>query len=72
MTNKVCHQSSNMRSCHGGSRDGVGRGVTSVPGGDDVDTRTEDVNDLTVVGEVGDLVVDIGSTDGDGLRNTSR
>lgn len=41
------------------------------PGGEDVETRGEDVVALSVVGEVGTLIEESGGTDGDGLLSSS-
>lgn len=52
---------------HGGAGDGVDGILGADPGGLDVQTRSEDVGALAVVGEVGTAVIDGGGTNGDGL-----
>lgn len=60
-----------MRSCHGGSRDVVsGRGGSN-PSGDDVLSRSEYVNNGTVVGEGCTSIGDGGCSDGYDLGGTS-
>ena len=51
-----------MRSSHGSTGDGVS--ATVVPGGENGDTRSKDVNDGTVVGERSEAVRAVGGTDG--------
>lgn len=60
-----------MGAGHGCTGDSVGRLVTGVPGGEDVESGCENVNALAVVGEVGSVVGEGGSTNGDGLLSTS-
>jgi hypothetical protein len=55
---------------HGGSGDGVGSVVRSNPGGEDVETRGEDVVALAEVGEVRTLISESGSTDGDSVSGS--
>lgn len=59
-----------MRRGHRGTRDNVGSSLAADPGGKDVETRSEDVVALAVVGEVSTLVGKSGSTDGDGLLSS--
>lgn len=56
---------------HGGTGDGVGGVLRTDPGGKDVETRSENVVALSVVGEVGTLVKECGGTDCDGVRSSS-
>ena len=60
-----------MRLTHRGTRDSVSRAGSSVPGGEDVETRSKDIDALSKVGEVGSLISDRGSTDGDGVLGGS-
>lgn len=55
-----------MGGSHGSTRDGVCGGVAADPGGEDVETRSEDVDALAVIREVGPLIAEGGSTDSDG------
>lgn len=57
---------------HGGTRDLVGSVLAADPGGENVETRGEDIVALAVVGEVGTLISESRGTDGDGLLGTSR
>lgn len=59
---KVGSQASNVGGRHGGAGDGVDAAV--IPGRSDVYARTEDVDEFSVVGEGGELVVDVGCADG--------
>lgn len=79
-TANVCGQANNVRCGHGGARDGVlyirlaeilamfvpetTYGASANPGGQDVRTGAEDVDNATVVGERGTVVVPVGSTYG--------
>jgi hypothetical protein len=58
----VGSETSNVRSSHGGTRDGVGTAVE--PGGQNGHTRGVDVDGSSVVGERGDAVRAVGGTDG--------
>lgn len=69
---KVDQQASNVRRGHGSARDDVGGVVAANPGGQDVETRSEDVSALSVVGEVRTLVSKCRGTNGDGLLGSSR
>ena len=68
----VGKKTSNVGRGHGGSGDGVGSVLRADPGGQDVETRGEDVVALSVVGEVRTLVKEGGGTDGDGVLSSSR
>jgi hypothetical protein len=48
---EVQSKTSNVRAGHGGTADSVGGRVGADPGGEDVDTRAEDIDTSTVVGE---------------------
>ena len=67
---KVCDETRNVRSGHGGSADNVGPPI--VPSGSDVQAGSEDINGCTIIGEEGSLIVDIRSGDSDRLRNAGR
>lgn len=67
---QVGEETSNVGRGHGGTRDGVGGVLRADPGGKNVETRSEDVVALSVVGEVRTLVKEGGSTDGDGLLSS--
>lgn len=69
--NEVREETADVGGSHGGTRDGVGRLVTAVPGREDVKTGSEDVNALAVVGEVGSVVAKRGSTDSNGFLGGS-
>ena len=66
---EVCGKTSNVRGSHGGSRDHFGLPI--VPGGNDVQARSPDVNWGTEIGEVGLRILDSGSADGNRLLNAS-
>lgn len=68
----VGQETSNVRRSHGGTGDGVDGLVSADPGGNNVQTGSEDVSALSVVGEVGTAVINSGGTDGDGLAGGSR
>ena len=53
---KVGQQASNVRGSHRGTRDGVDGVLAASPGGQNVQTRGEDVGALSVVGEVSTLI----------------
>ena len=66
---EVCGETSNVRGSHRGSRDHIGPPI--VPSGNDVQTRSPDIDGSTEIGEVG---LDIGngrSSDGKSLQNAS-
>lgn len=67
----VGEETSNVGRCHGGTRDGVDGVLGADPGGLNVQTGSEDVSALSVVGEVGTAVIKSRGTDGDGLRGGS-
>lgn len=67
----VGEETSNMGRGHGGTRDGVDGVLGSDPGRLNVQTGSEDVSALSVVGEVGTAVIKSRGTDGDGLRSSS-
>lgn len=69
---KVGKQASNVRRGHGSAGDDVGGVVAANPGGQDVETRSEDVSALSVVGEVGTLIRKSRGTNSDGLLSSSR
>jgi len=56
---------------HRSSRDRVGGGGAALPGGDDRDTRSPDVDNGTIVGEGSLGIVDIRGSDGDGRGGAS-
>jgi hypothetical protein len=64
---EVGHEPGDVRGGHGRSGDGVGGGVASGPGGEDVESGSEDVDALAVVGEIGALVGEGRGADGDGF-----
>jgi len=64
---EVCGETSDERSGHGRSRDHFGLPI--VPGGNDVQARSPDVNWGTITGEVGLHILDSGSGDGNRLLN---
>lgn len=68
----VGQETSNVGRGHGGTRDGVGGVLRADPGGKDVETGGEDVIALSVVGKVGTLVREGGSTDGDSILSSGR
>lgn len=68
----VGKETSNVGRGHGGTRDGVGGVLRADPGGQDVESRGEDVVALSVVGEVSTLVKEGGGTDGDSVLSSSR
>lgn len=57
---------------HGGTRDGVYGSLASDPSRLDVQSRGEDINTLSIVGEISPLVTESGSTDGDSFCGGSR
>ena len=66
---EVRGKTSDVRSSHGSSRDHVGLPI--VPSGNDVQTRSPDIDGSTEIGEVG---LDVGngrSSDGNSLQNAS-
>lgn len=67
----VGEETSNVGRGHGGTRDGVDGVLGSDPGRLNVQTGSEDVSALSVVGEVGTAVIKSRGTDGDGLRSSS-
>jgi hypothetical protein len=69
---EVESKTSNVRASHGGTADGVGSAVGGVPGGLDVDTRTEDIDLRTVVGERGSSPAGVGGSNGDSVGNVGR
>jgi hypothetical protein len=68
----VGQKTSNVGRSHRGTRDGVGGVLRADPGGQDVETGSEDVIALSEVGEVRTLVVQGGSTDSDGILSSGR
>ena len=66
---EVRGETSNVRSSHGSSRDHVGLPI--VPSGNDVQTRSPDIDDGTEIGERGLCILDSRSANGDSLLNTS-
>lgn len=60
-----------MGRSHGCARDGVNGVVRADPGGENVQARGKDIHALAVVGEVGALVTESRSADGDGLLGSS-
>ena len=63
----VGQETGNVGGGHGGSGDGVDGVLAASPGGQDVQTRSEDISALSVVGEVSTLVSQGRSTNSDGL-----
>ena len=68
-TEEVCGETSNVRGSHGSSRNHLGLPV--VPGGDDVQAGSPDINGGTKIGEVGLDIQDSGSGDSNRLPNAS-
>jgi hypothetical protein len=68
----VGKETGNVGRSHGGTGDGVGGVLRADPGGQDVETRGEDVVALSVIGEVRALVEEGGGTDGNGVLSSSR
>ena len=66
---EVRGETSNVRSSHGSSRDHVGLPI--VPSGNDVQTRSPDIDDGTEIGERGLCILDSRSANGDSLLNAS-
>jgi len=67
----VGQQTGDVRRCHGGAGNGVGGMLATNPGGEDVQTRGEDVSALAVVGEVSTLISQGGGANSDGLLGSS-
>lgn len=67
----VGQQTGNVGGGHGGTRDGVDSVLAADPGRQDVQARSKYVSALSEVGEVGTLISESGSTDGDGLLSSS-
>lgn len=61
-----------MRAGHGGTADGVGSSAGGVPGGEDVDTRGEDINTGTVVGERGSAPAGVNGSNGQSVGDVGR
>lgn len=68
---KVGQETSNVWRSHRSTGDGVDGGVGTDPSGLDVQTWSEDIDTLAVVGEVGTSISEGGGTDGDGLVGSS-
>ena len=68
---EVGEKTTDMRGSHRSTGDGVGGFVSSVPGGEDVESWGENIDTFTVVGEVGSLVAKGRCTDSDGLVSGS-
>lgn len=62
---EVSSETSDVRASHGSSGDGVGSAVTADPGRLDQDTRSEDVEGGTEVGEAGAGISAAGGADGE-------
>lgn len=60
---EVSKKTADVGGSHGSTRDCVGGRVAADPGGEDIKTRSEDVDAFAVVGEVGTLIAEGGSTD---------
>jgi hypothetical protein len=58
-----------VRGRHRGARDGVGSAVAANPGRQNVNTRSSNVDDGTVVGEGGELPAGVNGGDSDGIRS---
>ena len=69
---EVERQTNNVGGGHRGTRDGVGGGLGADPGGQDLLTGGEDVDDLAEVGEVSAGVVLADGGDGDGIGGRGR
>jgi len=69
-TKKVGSITGDMGCSHRSSRDGVGLSI--VPSGSDVYSRSEDIDGGTEVGEVCDCIIERRSADSDGFFNTGR
>jgi hypothetical protein len=67
---EVGEQAGSVGRGHGGTGDGAGGGGAAAPGREDVETRSEDVNALAVVREVGALVSESGGTNSDGALSS--
>jgi hypothetical protein len=67
-TLEVKSKTNNVRASHGSTRDSLGGSGRANPCGKNVESRTEDVDNTAVVGEVGASVVAADGADGDGRR----
>lgn len=63
---EVSEKTADVGRSHGSTRDGVCGGVAADPGGENVETRSKDVDTLAVIREVSTLIAEGGSTDSDG------
>lgn len=61
-----------MRAGHRGTADGVGSRVGADPGGEDVDTRAEDVDSSTVVGERSRAPAGVDGSNGQSVGSVGR
>jgi hypothetical protein len=61
---KVCKETSSVRGSHGGSRQCGSGGSATSEGGENVQTRGENVNASPVVGEVGAFITESGGANG--------
>lgn len=68
---EVSQQTADVRRCHRGTRDGVGRVFAALPGGQDVQTRSKDVGAFAKVGEVGTFIGESRGSDGHALFGAS-
>lgn len=69
---EICKETGNVRASHrsaGNSLDGI---RAASPGGLDVESRCEDINTLAIVGEIGTLIGQSGSSDSDSFSGGSR
>ena len=60
-----------MRASHGGTGNSLDGIWATIPGGLDVESRCEDVNTFSIVGEIGTLIGQSRSTDSDSLGGSS-
>ena len=67
----VGQETSDVRGGHGSTRDGIDSVLGPDPGGKDVESWSENVVALSVVGEVSALIRESGSTNGDSLLSSS-
>lgn len=69
---EVESKTGDVRASHRGTADGVGSGVGSVPGGQNVDTGGEDVDTRTVVGERGSAPAGVNGSNGQSVGSVGR
>ena len=69
---EVESKTGNVRASHRGTADGVGSAGGGVPGGQNVDTRTEDIDTSAVVGERGGSPAGVDGSNGQSVGNVGR